>query len=360
MPTHLASLDSLVHPHQIEVQEFASYALVIDARSAGAYQEDHVPGAVSVPVEANRLAGGQASSMEDRPATLAGETAPTLTHALAVQVQRLSAGDAILVYCDRGGLDSLVWVGQLRAAGFRVDVLGGGWVNYRRWVNAGLEVLPRALTFRPLVAPPVGGLCRVLHRLAQQGEQVIDLTALAGQRLVPGLTLQGDEPPSQAAFETALLDALRRLNPQRTVWIRVGLAGLGGLALPPSLRDAVHRSHSMSLEVPLNVRALAWCGRLQAMETGMSELLQAISASAMPPAAQVIEQWRALANAGQMIDALEEILKGYIDPCSHVDRWTGQVHVVRVASLKADTVASVVDEWRGLDARGNPSGANQP
>ena len=50
MPTHLASLDSLVHPHQIEVQEFSSYALVIDARSAEAYQEDHIPGAVSVPV----------------------------------------------------------------------------------------------------------------------------------------------------------------------------------------------------------------------------------------------------------------------------------------------------------------------
>jgi rhodanese-related sulfurtransferase len=55
MPTHLASLDSLVHPHQIEVQEFSSYALVIDARSAEAYQEDHIPGAVSVPVVTQRL-----------------------------------------------------------------------------------------------------------------------------------------------------------------------------------------------------------------------------------------------------------------------------------------------------------------
>lgn len=55
MPTHLASLDSLVHPHQIEVQEFDSYGLVIDARSTEAYQEDHIPGAVSVPVPAQRV-----------------------------------------------------------------------------------------------------------------------------------------------------------------------------------------------------------------------------------------------------------------------------------------------------------------
>ena len=64
MPTHLASLDSLVHPHQMEVQEFASYALVIDARSAEAYPEDHLPGAVNVPVAADRLAGVQFTSMD--------------------------------------------------------------------------------------------------------------------------------------------------------------------------------------------------------------------------------------------------------------------------------------------------------
>ncbi|MBK7531520.1 MAG: rhodanese-like domain-containing protein [Piscinibacter sp.] len=55
----MASLDSLVHPHQMEVQEFSSYALVIDARSAEAYQEDHLPGAVNVPVAADRLADAQ-------------------------------------------------------------------------------------------------------------------------------------------------------------------------------------------------------------------------------------------------------------------------------------------------------------
>ena len=241
MRTHLASLDSLVHPHQMEIQEFASYALVIDARSAGAYQEDHLPGAVSVPV-----AAVPPHTVREPPAMGAAapgtdETGLSMPPALAAHTQRLSAGETVLVYCDRGGLDSMVWAAPLRAAGFRVDVLGGGWINYRRWVSAGLELLPRALIFRPLLAPPAGGLCRVVDRLVQQGEQVIDLTALAGQRLVPGLTLQGDTPPSQAAFETALLDALRKLDPQRPVWMRMGLAGLGGLALPPALRDALYR-----------------------------------------------------------------------------------------------------------------------
>lgn len=346
MPTHLASLDSLVHPHQMEVQEFASYALVIDARSAEAYQEDHLPGAVNVPVAADRLAGVQFTSMERGIVALAGEAAPPMPYPLAVQVERLSPGDAVLVYCDRGGLHSLVWVGPLRVAGFRVDVLGGGWINYRRWVSAGLELLPRALTFRPLLAPPAGGLCRVVDRLVQQGEQVIDLTALAGQRLVPGLTLQGDTPPSQPAFETALLDALRKLDPQRPVWMRIGIAGLGGLTLPPALRDALYRSISTRLEVPVSARAIAWSDRLQAMGTGINTLLQAISASGMSPAAAVIEQWRSLTNAGKVTDALTEIIATYIDPRAEVSGWTGQLRVVRLTSLTTEAVATEVDDWR--------------
>ena len=346
MPTHLPSLDSLVHPHQMEVQEFAFYALVIDARSAEAYQEDHLPGAVNVPVVGDRLADTQFTSMERGIAAVAGEAAPSMPYPLAVQVERLSPGDAVLVYCDRGGLDSLVWAGPLRVAGFRVDVLGGGWINYRRWVSAGLELLPRALTFRLLLAPPAGGLCRVIDRLVQQGEQVIDLTALAGQRLVPGLTLQGDTPPSQAAFETALLDALRKLDPQRRVWMRMGLAGLGGLALPPALRDALYRSISTRLEVPVSARAIAWSDRLQAMGTGINTLLQAISESAMSPAAAVIEQWRSLTKAGKVTDALTEIIATYIDPRTEVPGWTGQLRVVRLASLTTEAVATEVDDWR--------------
>ena len=31
-------------PHQLEVQDFASYSLVIDARSPHEYAEDHIPG----------------------------------------------------------------------------------------------------------------------------------------------------------------------------------------------------------------------------------------------------------------------------------------------------------------------------
>lgn len=342
MPTQLASLDSLVHPHQIEVQEFDSYGLVIDARSTEAYQEDHIPGAVSVPVASQRL---QVSNAEGT-TLVASDVEPSVPYALAGHLSGLSAGASVLVYCDRGGLDSLVWADPLKALGYRVDVLGGGWGNYRRWVDAGLEVLPRALTFRRLVAPPAGGMCQVMDRLATLGEQVLDLTALAGQRLLPGLTLIGDMPPSQAAFETALLHALRGLDPRRPVWTRDAVSGLGEIALPPSLRDALQRSDCLRLEVPPMARAQAWAERIRTMRVDIRGLLYAVSASTSPPSKVLADHWRSLANRGHGTDVLAEIITGYIDPLSQVARSGSQDQVVRLASLTVDAVATAVEKWR--------------
>ncbi len=38
----------LSHPLQLEVLEFSTYALVIDARSPHEYEEDHLPTAVKI------------------------------------------------------------------------------------------------------------------------------------------------------------------------------------------------------------------------------------------------------------------------------------------------------------------------
>lgn len=342
MPTRLASLDSLVHPHQIEVQEFSSYGLVIDARSAEAYQEDHIPGAVNVPVSWQRLQVPEAGAT----APAARDAEPSVPYALATHMSGLSAGASVLVYCDRGGLDSLVWADPLRAMGYRVDVLGGGWGNYRRWVAAGLEVLPRALTFRRLVAPPAGGMCCVIDRLMKLGEQVLDLTALAGQRLLPGLTLVGDTPPSQAAFDTALLHALRSFDPQRPVWARDTLNGLGEIVLAPSLGDALQRSDCLWLEVPPSVRAQAWTDRMGTMGIDIAGLLNAISVSTGSSSNMFIEYCRSLVNCGRATEVLDEIIRGYLDPLGHVAQSTHHGHVIRLASLAVDVVATEVEQWR--------------
>jgi tRNA 2-selenouridine synthase len=349
MPTSLASLGALVHPHQMEIQDFSLYALVIDARQPESFSDDHIPGAVNVPAAS---AGSVPIPMQPAAPAVA-EPGPAMPYALADRVKRLAPDVLVLVYCDRGGLDSETWARPLRAAGFRVDVLGGGWGNYRRWVDAGLTVLPRALRFRHLIAPPVSGLCRVLGVLAKQGQQVLDISELAGQRLVPGLTLRCDSPPSQAAFETQLLERLRRFDPDRPIWVRVGPAPLDGLVLPPALREAIERCEAVRLEVPLAERARAWFERMQAMKTSLAALIDAFKTSALPPSPTHMQQWDSLDQEGHTLDALAGIIDGYIDPNNAVDGTVNTCRVVRLPSLDTDAVVQTVRDW----LRGEPSAA---
>jgi tRNA 2-selenouridine synthase len=340
MPSSFAPVGSLVHPHQLEIQDVSLYSLVIDARHPAAYAQDHIPGAVNVP----------ATSAASVPAL-------PMPRELATHAEALARDDLVLVYCDRGGLDSESWAGPLRAAGFAVDVLGGGWGNYRRWVAAGLELLPRALSFRHLVAPPVSGLCRVLGVLARQGQQVLDISELAGQRLVPGLTLPGDAPPSQDAFETLLLDRLRGFDPDLPVWVRVGPAPLTVLTLPPALRDALARADEVVLQVPLAERARAWFERIQAMRTPLPSLLAAFSASTLPPPSSLAQQWGALDAAGHTLEALSGIIKAYIDPNNAVAGAGSHARLMNLVSLDTDAVFAAMADWVRAQPAAQPRGS---
>lgn len=343
MRTPIASFEALVHPHQIEVQEFSSYDLIIDARSPEAFRADQIPGAINVP-----------ASDADRSASTAipgvvRDAGPVMPYALAVHARRLRPGGEVLIYCDRGGLDSLLWAAPLRDAGFVVDVLAGGWASYRRWVAAGLEALPRAFTFRLLLAAPVSGLSRVIRAMAAQGAQVLDLTALAGQQLVPGLTLAGDDPPSQEAFDTRLFGRLRKFDPRRPVWVRVGLCGMGHLELPCALRDALANSPGSRLVASLAVRAHGWHKCLEAKGADLDRLLQAIAACAMPPQNADLSRWRQLAEAGREIDVLSEIIMAYVEPSCLNDAWARAPRLVRVDELRPDNLVDVVDALCAVD-----------
>lgn len=315
MPQFASPLSSLLHPHQIEVQEFDSYALVIDARPPAEYEEDHLPGAVNVPVVplampkrvVRRATGNSSDGPARRPAGV--------PEALVAHVSRLSPEDRVLIYCHRGGLDSGVWADPLRAAGWSVDVLPGGWPNYRRWIAAGLEVLPRGLSFRVLQAPPLSGVERVLAALEFQGHQVLDLPALTGQRHVPGVLSCADRGVSQAAFESAVLHSLRRYSPDRDVWVSELVAHPeDSLALPSTLAQQLRQSPAVRVLVPLAQRSHAWLQNLNGSKAELEQVVSALCALNAAPTKAMIARWRKAAALEATGPVLAAIIEEFIDP----------------------------------------------
>jgi tRNA 2-selenouridine synthase len=252
-----------------------TFSAVIDARSEAEYALDHLPGSVNWPTltDDERASVGteyaQISAFEARKrgAVLAARN-------IARHVEREAAGLAKdwqpLVYCWRGGQRSGALATVLGQIGWRVHVLEGGYREFRRSVLAALEVLPGTLDFRTVCGPTGSGKSRLLRALAEAGAQVLDLEALARHR---GSVL-GHEPdgaqPSQKAFDTALWDALRRLDPARPVWVESESRKIGDVRLGDALLAAIRGAPCIWLEVPIEAASRACCATTRTSSTTRS------------------------------------------------------------------------------------------
>lgn len=111
------------------VLDWPSYSLVIYARSPHEYDEDHVPGAVHLPVvgDAEFAEVGTQHRTDTHAAYLIGVEYSLRNIAAQIRplISKYGSQDRLLVYCFRGGKRSRLWADILRTIGFEVDVLAG-------------------------------------------------------------------------------------------------------------------------------------------------------------------------------------------------------------------------------------------
>ncbi|MHA6346506.1 tRNA 2-selenouridine(34) synthase MnmH [Roseivivax sp. CAU 1761] len=232
---------------------------VIDVRSPSEYAEDHVPGAINLPVLDDEERA--------RVGTIYKQQSPFLARKLgAALVFRNAAGHIEgplahhdggwrpLVYCWRGGQRSGSFRWMLSEIGWRAESIAGGYRTFRRLVTEALydAALPHRLV--QLGGPTGTAKTDLLARLAARGVQVVDLEALACHRgsLLGGMP--GGQPP-QKAFETALAVAFHRLDPARPVLVEAESSKIGQLNLPPALWGAMKAAPWIAVAAPLEARA---------------------------------------------------------------------------------------------------------
>ncbi|MCK7497181.1 MAG: hypothetical protein MZW92_44900 [Comamonadaceae bacterium] len=170
---------------------------------------------------------------------------------------RVRPGQRVLLYCTSGEPTARNLAAALRLQGLGADVLPGGWDSYRQWVRAGLELLPRLVSWRVLASPLGCETSRVLGSMgAHETHQTLDLQRMAGWTVGPRPATGAQ--PSQEAFETAIIDRLRDLSAEQPVWTSFVPRQLGALELPPALADAIAVSPLYRLDVPLPERLRHW------------------------------------------------------------------------------------------------------
>ena len=331
-----------VHPHQLEVQEFDSYDLIVDLRSGEAYGIDHIPRAVSVP-----WSPGADSTSLTRTGTETGpsgpvamEAPPGLPYAMESRLSSLSAGDAVLLYCDQGGAMSSALAPLLAARGLTADVLPGGWASYRRWVGTGIEVLARSLDWHWVRSLPGGVSQALVSALAARGEQVLEIGAQFDDVVAPGL-IASAVCRRAPALDSRLVDGLRRLDPGMRVWVDQVLALAGDQVLPTPLHEALRGAMQWRIDASIACRAEMLQAWLREYSKSVTSFVDAIAPALTGSFASSLHDVRDLERRGDEHECLAALLRDVLDPIHELAAVPGGGGRERVMQLPSGTAAAV-------------------
>lgn len=314
---------------------------VIDVRSPAEFAEDHIPGATNLPVldDAERARIGtiykQQSPFTARKlgaALVARNAARHLETALADK----PGGWRPLVYCWRGGQRSGSFATILQQVGWRAEVIEGGYRSYRRLVTAAMHDAP--LRHRLVLLEGNTGTAKteLLHLLAGQGVQTLDLEGLAAHRgSVFGAVARPQ--PAQKAFESALALALETHDPARPVLVEAESSKIGRCLIPPSVWTAMLAAPRIRLSAPLAARA-EYLTRAYADLTSDPDALKTTLAALVPLQGRAtVERWQKLAEDGALQQLAAELMERHYDPRYGKSRGRNAPEIL--AEIAADTLA---------------------
>lgn len=328
-----------------EPAALAGFDVIVDVRSPGEFAQDHVPGAVNLPVlsDAERAEVGTIYVQESRfranrigAAYVAANVARHLTTAMA----DWPAEAQPLIYCWRGGNRSGAMATILQRVGWPTAVLAGGYRTWRRHVQARLYDQDCPVQFVLLDGDTGSAKTELLARLAARGVQTLDLEGLAAHRgsLLGALA---DRPqPDQKLFETQLLTALDGLDPARPVIAEAESSKIGDRVIPPAVWRAMQAAPRFEIAAPRPVRA-DYLVRAYADLIADPDRLEAMfDRLPIRPSPARREAWRGLMAQGRYAELAEALMELHYDPAyARARRKDGRSPQARIDTDSLDDAA---------------------
>jgi tRNA 2-selenouridine synthase len=300
-------------------ETLCAYDAIVDVRSPAEFAEDHVPGAINLPVLTNeeRAEVGTIYVQESRFRARrigAAMIARNVARYLETELKDKDGAFRPLIYCWRGGQRSNAMAVILSSIGWRTGVLSGGYKTYRRRVSSALydAELPHRLV---LIDGPTGcGKTELLSRLAERGLQVLDLEGLAAHRGSLFGAIPGAPQPSQKMFESRLLAAVEALDPARPVYAEAESSKIGERMIPPALWARMEAAPRIGLSAPLEARARYSVDRYGEHTRDPAALDEILARVPDRLGRKLLAEWRELAAAGQFEALAAALIELHYDP----------------------------------------------
>lgn len=241
---------------------------IVDVRAPIEFQKGHIPGAVNVPLldDEQRHQVGLCYRQQGREAAilLGLELVGPKMAELASEGVTLSAGQPLVVYCQRGGKrsQSMTWLwSQLGITVFRLE---GGYKHFRQSV---LEILaqPRRLL---LLAGSTGvGKTDCLMQLKAQGESILDLEGIANHKGSAFGAIGEEIQPTQAQFENRMAWQLQAFSVKQSIWVEAESRRIGQVYLPDAIWDQMQQAPRIYIDRPREDRIDRLCVDYQSATT---------------------------------------------------------------------------------------------
>ena len=321
---------------------------LVDVRAPAEYAEDHLPGAVNLPVlsDAERAQIGtiykQVNPFAARKLGAALVAQNAATHLLG-PLNDKPGGWRPLVYCWRGGQRSGSFASILSQIGWRVDTIAGGYKAWRALVVKAIYDTPFPCPVVILDGNTGSAKTEILNLLPARGVQVIDLEGIAGHRgsLFGSLGPQ----PSQKMFEGRLALAIAALDPTRPVVIEAESSKVGQRSLPPEIWKAMTAAPRIAINAPVAARADYLVTAYADLVQDGARLAQVIGKLALTHSKEIITDWQAMAVAGDFTALAGGLIATHYDPRyeKHRARRGTPVALVTTGTLDHGGLGTVAD-----------------
>lgn len=310
----MQQLETITLPHPL-----SDFTSIVDVRSPLEFAEDHLPGAVNLPVlsDGERKEVGTLYKADPFAARILGARYISMNAAdhLATLEKSWKRTHQPLLYCWRGGLRSRSFAHIIRSVGWRARILEGGYKAYRKFVMTDLAAQLASPTpaFHVLAGFTGTGKTRLLHHLSEEGAQVLDLEGLANHR---GSLLGNLGPqPSQKLFENQLHQVISTFDPERPVYTEAESNRIGNLSIPASLWKKLNTATVTELRLPLESRAQLLLDDYPNFLAQPSELCELLDNLRPLRGHQTVDDWHQLIANGDWCAFLTSVLRDHYDLC---------------------------------------------
>jgi tRNA 2-selenouridine synthase len=340
-----------------------SRRILIDVRSPCEFAAERIPGAINIPLldDAERAVVGTIYANEGevaarrRALTIISPKIPRIVDEI-LQLKRQDS--ALVVHCWRGGLRSEAVASFLTIVGIDCWRLRGGYKAWRKMVLNDFANSAMATRFIVLQGLTGTGKTDLLSHLAQKGEAVLDLEALASHRGSIFGAIGLPEQPTQKNFEGELWECMRRLPPG-VVFVEAESRKIGRIAVPDFILDGIKNGRKVLVVSEIKQRAKRIAASYAA-SVSPEAIEQIVAIIVSPP---MVERF-GKENAGKLTtlvrnqeieEAVLMLFEHYYDPLyeRHIKAW--EPFDCTVCSDEIDEAVTALIEFRSTVENGDRS-----